>query len=210
MGREGTHEGIMVTMRLLERVDPHLVDPHLLPGVNLQYVFASPESIANGDDELSSIYQKIQDIPHFAHYRNRFVAHGEGQCFSEAACGVLDRRATSFAQATELKSGADTDFLLVANQRLAVCRCILKYSYGYAYHAAEERDKLQNVLFLSHQERLERFTETLSYVSENALSYLDRRKVVELVSFKSRPLSFSVQYPATSADCSNTPFFLPS
>jgi len=36
-------------------------------------------------------------------------------------------------------------------------------------------------LMLEHQERLERMTERLSFMAENALTPLDRRKVVDMI-----------------------------
>jgi hypothetical protein len=71
---------------------------------------------------------------------------------------------------------------------------MLKYTYGYAYlklpaatetHSEEcqEQDLTISLsLFLDHQERLERVTEQLRFLSENALTRIDRQRVVDMVS----------------------------
>ena len=137
--------------------------------------------------------------------------HNEGQRFAENQCECLANRATNYSQVSKLKSAVDTDFFFLANERLVACRRILKYSYCLLYYKLQHQDSTEQdaennlkieegmdcpsdnalsvdlplplALFLDHQERLERLTERLSYLSENALTPDDRQRVVEMVSF---------------------------
>lgn len=156
-------------------------------GVNLEYVFeALKKGLVSDDDDISDLFQQKKKMDRIAHYLARFAAHEQGQRFAEDQCEMLlHGRAIDFAKATDLKSATDTDFLAVANKRLVAARRILKYSYCYAYYLPEEESEgmiSQKGLFQNHQERLERFTEELSNISEHALTYDDRAKIVNLVS----------------------------
>ena len=145
-----------------------------------------------------NVLQKHKELQRFAHYYNRFLAHGQGQHFAENQCNCLDGRANEFLLFNKMYTGTDTDFIYLANQRLVASRRLLKYTYCYAYHNVppdyrHEEEEGANVntehqlsnrmaLFLVHQERLERVTERLSYLSENAMTRTDRRQVVDMVS----------------------------
>ena len=69
----------------------------------------------------------------------------------------------------------DVEFLRTANRQLVECRTVLKYTYAYAYYL---KDEAKRTRFEYHQEMLERFTESLSELSEKPLEDIDRTEVV--------------------------------
>ena len=161
--------------------------------VNLDYIVSALQEEESDVDELdaeqvAAAIEEKKEMDRRAHYMTRFIAHEEGQRFATEQCDLLlEGRAVDFARASDLKSANDTDFLGAANERLVAARRILKWSYCYVYYLPDEDENSmtsQKGLFQNHQERLERFTENLSNISENALSYDDRAKIVNLV----RPL----------------------
>lgn len=155
--------------------------------VNLDYVCkALEESAMSNDDEVAKVLRQKKELDRIAHYRTRFEAHEQGQRFAENQCDLLlEGRAMDFAKATDLKSATDTDFLGAANERLVAARRMLKWSYAYTFFLPDDDEEgpvCHKGLFQNHQERLERFTEKLSDISEHALTYDDRAKIVNLVS----------------------------
>jgi len=116
----------------------------------------------------------------FAHCFNRYTAHRQGQNYAELQCRNhrLDERASEFSRLCDIQSGTDADFIAAANTTLVAGRRILKNSYCFVYFCCDEKQK---ELFQMHQERLERFTEALSGLSENARTHIDRAKVVSLI-----------------------------
>mmetsp|Transcript_23662 Transcript_23662/g.42941 ORF Transcript_23662/g.42941 Transcript_23662/m.42941 type:complete len:720 (+) Transcript_23662:41-2200(+) len=159
--------------------------------VNLDYIVNALQEERDADeldDELvaAAIAEK-KEMEKRAHYVTRFVAHDEGQRFATNQCDLLlEGRAVDFAKASDLKSSTDTEFLVAANERLVAARRILKWSYCYVYYLLDEDENSmtsQKGLFQNHQERLERFTENLSDISERALlSNDDRAQIVNLIS----------------------------
>jgi hypothetical protein len=154
--------------------------------------------------ELASRHKKLN---RFAHYYNRYVFHRQGQHFAENQCECVINRATNYSQMSKLKSAVETEFFPIANQRLVTSRRILKYSYCFLFYKLQPTEESQEevpmigegsgcpsdnalsaslpvslALFLDHQERLERVTESLSFLSENALTPEDRQRVLEMVS----------------------------
>lgn len=155
--------------------------------LNLDYVCRALEKqLVPEDDEAARILCEKKEMDRIAHYRTRFDAHEQGQRFAENQCELLlEGRAIDFAKSTDLKSATDTDFLAVANERLVAARRMLKFTYVYAFFLPDEDEEgmvSQKGLFQNHQERLERFTEKLSEISEHALTYDDRANIVNLVS----------------------------
>lgn len=153
---------------------------------------------------VKTVLEKRQDLQRFAHYYNRVTAHNQGQVFAENQCDCVAGRAFDFTRVSELNSCMDTEFFDLANQRLVDCRRTLKYTYVFLFFklasiSNEENNGFEDnecpadsanssklpthlALFLDHQERLERMTERLSFLSENALTRKDRKRVVDMVS----------------------------
>lgn len=137
------------------------------------------------NDDIQNVLYEKKEMDRIAHYRTRFEAHEQGQRFAENQCDLLGTRAIDFAKSSDLKSATDTDFLAAANERLVTARRMLKWTYCYAYYLPDEEQEgmiSHKGLFQNHQERLERFTEQLSEISEHALTYADRAKIVNFVS----------------------------
>jgi IBR domain, a half RING-finger domain/Ariadne domain len=174
--------------------------------IDLDYVSETvqlPDSQCDAE-VVQAVLEKRQFLHRFAHYYNRVTAHNQGQVFAENQCDCLAGRAINFIRVSELQSGTDTDFFYLANQRLLESRRLLKYTYCFLFYTLDSSINEEDVqfednecpldgadsstlpthlaLFLDHQERLERMTERLSYLSENALTRKDRKLVVDMVS----------------------------
>lgn len=187
-GREGTADGRNDIADLARHRQRAIINEP----VNLDYVTMAIEDASNGpyelDDEDGAIFLLLEktEMDRRGHYMTRFIAHEEGQRFATDQCDLLlEGRAVDFARASDLRSATDTDFLAAANETLVAARRMLKWSYCYVYYLPEDDESgntSQKGLFQDHQERLERFTENLSDISESAVSYDDRAKIVNLVS----------------------------
>jgi hypothetical protein len=83
----------------------------------------------------------------------------------------------------DVRSGADLSFIRNANEVLVASRRLLKYTYCSALYSRRlgDHDTKNFHLGFFHLEKLERFTEELSEVSENALTRQDRKRVLDLV-----------------------------
>ena len=166
--------------------------------VNLDYIREALENKAT-DTAVGALFEHIstkhEELDRFAHYYNRFVAHHQGQQFAEGQCDCVNNRVDAFQKLSGIKSGADSECFVQANQLLVASRRLLKYSYCYVYLVKErthtnetEQDKGSSKsqrldLFQNYQEQLERFTEQLSEVSEQAVTRIDRRRILDLVRY---------------------------
>lgn len=184
-----------------------LPQPPALERMDLDYVVETvqqPDYQGNADS-VKDVLQKRQELHRFAHYYNRILAHDQGQVFAENQCECLAGRAIDFTRVSELHSGTDTDFFQLSNQRLRASRRMLKYTYQFLYYKLDSGTNGEGLdggfednecpvdsanssslpthlaLFLDHQERLERMTERLSFLSENALTRKDRKGVVDMI-----------------------------
>jgi ariadne-1 len=172
----------------------------LLRDVDLRYVL---ETINQDDTNIplgfDAVLQQIKQLEHYAHFYNRYYAHGQGQRFCEQQCECLDCREEEYTRWTDIKSASDTDFIRLANKTLVASRRLLKYTYCLAYyhdvqrqeeHPDDERNDSKrssdNGMTAAHLgfiqlERLEGFTENLSEASENARTRQDQTYVINLV-----------------------------
>ena len=182
--------------------------PLLLGRMDIDYVDETLQQPTTYCTEavVENLRQSRQELHRFAHYYNRYVAHSQGQSFAENQCDCLAGRALDFTRMCQLHNCTDTDFFQLANQRLVASRRMLKYTYCFLYYKLADTAKNCNeninefqdsdcpadsafsaslsislALFLDHQERLERMTEQLSFLSENALTRTDRKRVVDMV-----------------------------
>jgi hypothetical protein len=167
-------------------------------------------SVERAYHTLTTTYENLN---HFAHCRQRYIFHNEGQHLAKNQIECLEKQAANYSFISKLTSAAETDFFFLANERLVSSRKILKNSYCVLYHKLQHEastetkedvhDKLEitegmacssenamsidlafsPAFFRDHQERLERLTEHLSNLCENALTPDDRQRVVEVVSF---------------------------
>lgn len=147
-----------------------------------------------GDVGYGSLKQSIESMERFAHYYNLYFVHDHGQRFANDQKDCLHGRISNFTEISGFSSGADADFIATANETLVAARRMIKYTFAYAYemgHNARRRDEgdgktsgtsTEIALFQSHQERLARFTEELSCLSENPLTRDDRLRLMDIVS----------------------------
>mmetsp|Transcript_8677 Transcript_8677/g.19624 ORF Transcript_8677/g.19624 Transcript_8677/m.19624 type:complete len:705 (-) Transcript_8677:2842-4956(-) len=154
-----------------------------VPAFDLDYIYTTLGESKSPPDEadakaLSAFLRAKEEMDHFAHYYNRFAAHNQGQNYAESQSPCTENRINNFSRVTDLKTATDCDFLRAANRMLVDCRRILKYSYCYSYCT---NDHQHNELFQVHQERLERFVEELSMLSEEAVTRIDRARVIDLI-----------------------------
>jgi hypothetical protein len=149
--------------------------------VNLNYLrdtlAAGGGEGADVPDGSDALLRQLCELERYAHYYNRYAAHGQGQHFAEQQCLCLEHRANNYTELAGFRSGTEVDFIATANETLVAARRLLKYTYCAAYHLDEDEDSHLGYVQL---ERLERFTEELSEISENAVTRQDRTRVLEL------------------------------
>lgn len=140
------------------------------------------------------IMQSIKTMDRFVHFFNLYFVHDHGQRFANNQQECLQGRARDYTEIAGFSSGADADFIAAANVTLVAARRVIKYTFAYAYemgHDAQCRNEDEKEdentstvvsLFQSHQERLARFTEELSCLSEHPLTREDRLRLIDVVS----------------------------
>ena len=153
------------------------------------------------DRETTELVDQLDALPNYAHYYNRYHAHGVGQRFAESQCPCLEGRIMDYTHMVGfVNSGAEVDFIRAANQTIYASRRVLKYSYCSSFFlqqnsnpatATDDDDEaFKKASHLAIQlERLETFTEELSDISENALSRESRKRVLELIAVVEKTMS---------------------
>jgi len=124
----------------------------------------------------------------------QIITAAEKQELQETRAYECQSLANRFRTESEIHSATDTDFIEDANRLLLACRRVLKYSYCYIFHATRENDAFDYGgllvnhssrhfdLFYHQQEQLEQFTDKLSEITKSAITYADRKRVIDLVS----------------------------
>jgi ariadne-1 len=181
---------------------------------DLEYLCETLEEGGELEKDAQGLLEKKQDMDRFAHYYNRFFVHGQGQCFAETQGACLHGRINNYTLVSGFKTATDTDFIKAANDTLVASRRVLKYTYCYAYHmrhdyasSDETPDRLRNQisLFQNHQERLERFTEELSELSENPLTLKDRSRLIALIPAVERCMKIVAGYEFEQCEAAHAP-----
>ena len=128
------------------------------------------------------VVKKLRALDRYVHYFTRYLAHDQGQRFAEQQCPCLKTRAENYKEMTGIDLEAEVDFIRSANETLVASRRLLKYAYCCVYHSkrVDEKDTDHLHLGFLHIERLERFTEELSELTENAVTRQDRKSVLDL------------------------------
>eukprot|EP00529_Nitzschia_sp_RCC80_P009529 CAMPEP_0113460356 /NCGR_PEP_ID=MMETSP0014_2-20120614/10942_1 /TAXON_ID=2857 /ORGANISM="Nitzschia sp." /LENGTH=765 /DNA_ID=CAMNT_0000352001 /DNA_START=86 /DNA_END=2380 /DNA_ORIENTATION=+ /assembly_acc=CAM_ASM_000159 len=135
------------------------------------------------NDSTRIVLKRLRALDRYVHYFTRYLAHDQGQRFAEQQCPCLKNRAENYKKMTGIYLKAEVDFLQSANKTLVASRRMLKYAYCCVYHSKRidgEGGSHSHLGFL-HIERLERFTEELSEVTENAVTRKDRKRVLDLI-----------------------------
>jgi hypothetical protein len=133
--------------------------------------------------ETNATLQKLRDLARYGHFYNRYYIHNRSQKFAENQCPCLSTAEENYGKMADIRSWADLSFIRHANEVLVASRRLLKYTYCSAFHSKRlgDNDTKNFHLGFFHLEKLERFTEELSEVSENALTRQDRTRVLDLV-----------------------------
>lgn len=130
-----------------------------------------------GPLDQSDAARAKRDLDRYLHYYKRYHAHQEAQNFAKRQLKETEQRMRILQESTDDGKWSDVEFLKTANEQLVECRRVLKYTYVFAYYL-DSGLTMQRERFEHHQEMLERFTETLSELSEKPLSEMNRTDVV--------------------------------
>ena len=151
--------------------------------VDLDFCQAALIDQPTDDTEVQKTARALRDLEHYAHCYNRCYAHRQGQDFAAGQCLCVTHRMEDYIQMAGFQTANETDFIQSANETLVASRRLLKYAYICSYYSKRDgdEDKEHSHLGFLHLERLERFTEELSGVSENALTRRDRTRVLDLI-----------------------------
>jgi ariadne-1 len=136
----------------------------------------------NDDGDQSDAAKAKRELDRYLHYYKRYHAHSEAQKFAKKQLKETEARMILLQESCENARWSDVEFLKTANEQLVECRRVLKYTYVFAYYFPPEKER-ERQCFENHQEMLERFTESLSEMSEKPLAEMDRTAVVNQVSY---------------------------
>lgn len=122
-----------------------------------------------------------RDLERYLHYYRRYHGHQEGESFARKQLQETESRMVTLQEYSESNASkwSDVEFLQTANEQLVKCRHVLKYTYVFGYYLDPlTTSKIQQERFEYQQEMLERFTESLSEMSEKPPSEIERTSVV--------------------------------
>ncbi|EWM22465.1 ariadne-like ubiquitin ligase [Nannochloropsis gaditana] len=121
------------------------------------------------------------ELDRYLHYYQRYDNHHKAQEYATKQEEEIERRMMRL-QETDGSRWIDVQFLKVANEKLVECRRVLKYTYVFGYYLPEGTARKR--LFEHHQENLEKFTEHLSWLSEQSLEeFKKEEKRSEVVNY---------------------------
>lgn len=127
------------------------------------------------DNDQSDAAKAKRELDRYLHYYKRFHGHSQAQEFAKKSLKETEARMVALQEQNVDTVWTDVEFLKTANEQLVECRKVLKYTYAFAYYL-QDKDKRSRFEF--HQEMLEKFTESLSELSEKPLSEMNRTEVV--------------------------------
>ena len=119
-----------------------------------------------------------RELDRYLHYYKRFHGHDQSQAFATKQLESTEKRMVELQESTH-GSWIDVQFLKTANEMVIDCRRVLKNTYVFGYYLPTPA-KRQRELFENLQEHLERFTETLSEMTELPLDQMDRSEIVNV------------------------------
>jgi ariadne-1 len=153
---------------------------------------------SNPEDQ-SDAAQARRELDRYLHYYKRYHAHSEAQKFARKQLKETEARMILLQESSENAKWSDVEFLKTANEQLVECRRVLKYTYVFAYYMNSSA-LMQKERFEHHQEMLERFTETLSELSEKPLDQMDRTEVVNVTRVVDRFMKNILKYVEEGLD----------
>ena len=130
-----------------------------------------------GADEDDTARAK-RELDRYLHFYKRYHCHDQAQNFASKQLAATEKRMVELQESTH-GSWIDVQFLKSANEMVIDCRRTLKCTYIFGYYLDPTAHK-QRELFENLQEHLEKFTETLSELTELPLDKMDRTEVVNI------------------------------
>jgi len=130
-----------------------------------------------GDEESDTARAK-RELDRYLHFYKRYHCHDQAQTFASKQLAATEKRMVELQESTH-GSWIDVQFLKSANEMVIDCRRTLKSTYVFGYYLDANAHK-QRELFENLQEHLEKFTETLSELTELPLDKMDRTEVVNI------------------------------
>ena len=127
-------------------------------------------------NDSSEAAKAKRELDRYLHYYQRYHAHHEAQTFAKKQLKETENRMIQLQESSDDTRWADVEFLKTANIQVIECRRVLKYTYVYAFYM--EVSPATREKFEYHQSMLERFTESLSEMSEKAIKDMSRVDVV--------------------------------
>jgi len=130
----------------------------------------------DGDNDAA---RAKRELDRYLHYYKRFHGHDQAQKFASKQLEATERRMVELQEQSKGASWIDVQFLKSANEMVVDCRRVLKATYIFSYYLDPDR-KLERELFENLQEHLEKFTETLSEMTELPVDQMDRTEIVNM------------------------------
>jgi len=127
-------------------------------------------------EDNSDAAKAKRELDRYLHYYKRFHAHSMAQSFAEKQLKETEDKMILLQESKDNSTWADVEFLKTASEQLIECRRVLKYTYTFAYYLEDGTKKKER--FEHHQEMLEKFTESLSELTEMPISSMNRTDVV--------------------------------
>lgn len=163
--------------------------------------------------DYEAVTRCIQEMGPFTRALTFFLNHDDGMRYAQGArTECLPHRIQNYTLETGCKPWMQTGFNASANETLVCARRVIKYAYAYAFEmsldegvqkadapvaaaatAGKARSchaKAPSDLFELHLDRLVRFTEELSGLSEYPLTSDDRTRLIDLVRKRSKECFF--------------------
>jgi len=134
---------------------------------------------AKNDDDQSDSARAKRELDRYLHYYKRYHNHDQAQTFATKQLEATERRMVELQETTAGSSWIDVQFLKAANEMVIDCRRVLKYTYVYGYYLDPNHKKVRD-LFENLQEHLEKFTESLSGMTELSVDQMDRTEIVNV------------------------------
>jgi ariadne-1 len=124
-------------------------------------------------------------LARYVHFFDRYNAHNGAIAFAQKTRNAASNKMTHLQElkGTNVK---DVEFLVEAVNSIIECRRVLAWTYVYAYYLKARDGSSERLLFETHQQRLEEFTDRLHELTESPLDQLmdprHRTDVIHLTS----------------------------
>ena len=132
----------------------------------------------DNEDDQSDTAKAKRELDRYLHYYKRYHGHDQAMAFATKQLEATERRMVELQESTQ-GSWIDVQFLKAANEMVIECRRVLKNTYVFGYYLPTDAAK-QRELFENLQEHLEKFTETLSEMTELPIDQMDRTEIVNV------------------------------